>query len=218
MAVKSSFKNMTLCLFAVCLVSSALLAAVYAVTKEPIEIAEQAKTNNAIAQVVPEFDGEPVADTVEVAGKKYPFYAVSKEGKPVGYAITSSSVGYGGPITLMVGITADRIIYNTTVLSQAETPGLGAKCVEPEFADQFKSFDPMQKKLSVKKDGGDIDAITASTITSRAYAKAVETAIAVYDAISQAASQEVPADASTGATTVTVDDCGADQSDNQDNE
>ena len=197
MAVKSSFKNMTLCLFAVCLVSSALLAAVYAVTKEPIEIAEQAKTNNAIAQVVPEFDGEPVADTVEVAGKKYPFYAVSKEGKPVGYAITSSSVGYGGPITLMVGITSDRIIYNTTVLSQAETPGLGAKCVEPEFRDQFKDFDPAVKKLSVTKDGGDVNAITASTITSRAFCNALDSAVKAFNAITGAS---VPVDSASGAT------------------
>ena len=81
------------------------------------------------------------------------------------------------------GITADRIIYNTTVISQAETPGLGAKCVEPAFADQFRDFNPAEKSLTVKKDGGDIDAITASTITSRAYSKAVETAVTVYDAI-----------------------------------
>lgn len=191
MAVKSSFKNMTLCLFSVCLVSSALLAAVYAVTKEPIEVANQAKTNNAIAQVVPEFEGDPVQGTIEVGGKEYSYYAVSKAGQPVGYAITSSSTGYGGALVLMVGMTADRVVYNTTVLSQSETPGLGAKCVEPDFADQFKSFNPAEKKLSVKKDGGDIDAITASTITSRAYAKAVETAIAVYDAITAAGTADV---------------------------
>lgn len=191
MAVKSSFKNMTLCLFSVCLVSSALLAAVYAVTKEPIEVANQAKTNNAIAQVVPEFEGDPVPGTIEVGGKEYSYYAVSKAGQPVGYAITSSSTGYGGALVLMVGMTADRVVYNTTVLSQSETPGLGAKCIEPDFADQFKSFNPAEKKLSVKKDGGDIDAITASTITSRAYAKAVETAIAVYDAITAAGTADV---------------------------
>ena len=191
MAVKSSFKNMTLCLFSVCLVSSALLAAVYAVTKEPIEVANQAKTNNAIAQVVPEFEGDPVPGTIEVGGKEYSYYAASKAGQPVGYAITSSSTGYGGALVLMVGMTADRVVYNTTVLSQSETPGLGAKCVEPDFADQFKSFNPAEKKLSVKKDGGDIDAITASTITSRAYAKAVETAIAVYDAITAAGTADV---------------------------
>ena len=191
MAVQSSFKNMTLCLFSVCLVSSALLAAVYAVTKEPIEVANQAKTNNAIAQVVPEFEGDPVPGTIEEGGKEYSYYAVSKAGQPVGYAITSSSTGYGGALVLMVGMTADRVVYNTTVLSQSETPGLGAKCVEPDFADQFKSFNPAEKKLSVKKDGGDIDAITASTITSRAYAKAVETAIAVYDAITAAGTADV---------------------------
>ena len=183
MAVQSSFKNMTLCLFAVCIVSSALLAAVYAVTKEPIEVAEHAKTINAIAQVVPEFDGEPVSDTIEVAGKKYPYYAVSKAGQPAGYAVTVSASGYGGALTLMVGVTADRVIYNTTVLSQSETPGLGAKCTEPEFADQFRNWNPAEKVLKVRKDGGDVDAITASTITSRAYSLAIETAVTVYDAI-----------------------------------
>ena len=183
MAVQSSFKNMTLCLFAVCIVSSALLAAVYAVTKEPIEVAEHAKTINAIAQVVPEFDGEPVSDTIEVAGKKYPYYAVNKAGQPAGYAVTVSASGYGGALTLMVGVTADRVIYNTTVLSQSETPGLGAKCTEPEFADQFRNWNPAEKVLKVRKDGGDVDAITASTITSRAYSLAVETAVTVYDAI-----------------------------------
>ena len=183
MAVQSSFKNMTLCLFAVCIVSSALLAAVYAVTKEPIDAAARAKTTNAIAQVVPEFEGEPVSCTIEVGGKEYSYYVVSKDGVPVGYAINTSSVGYGGPVALMVGMTADRVVYNTTVLSQSETPGLGAKCTEPEFADQFRNFNPSEKKLSVKKDGGDIDAITASTITSRAYVSAVEAAVTVYDAI-----------------------------------
>ena len=183
MAVQSSFKNMTLCLFAVCIVSSALLAAVYAVTKEPIDAAARAKTTNAIAQVVPEFEGEPVSCTIEVGGKEYSYYVVSKDGVPVGYAINTSSVGYGGPVALMVGMTADRVVYNTTVLSQSETPGLGAKCTEPEFADQFRNFNPSEKKLSVKKDGGDIDAITATTIPSRAYVMALEAAVTVYDAI-----------------------------------
>ena len=71
------------------------------------------------------------------------------------------------------------------MLSQAETPGLGAKCVEPAFSDQFKGFDPAQKKLAVKKDGGDVDAITASTITSRAYADGIALAVKVFQAIGQ---------------------------------
>ena len=209
MAVQSSFKNMTLCLFAVCIVSSALLAAVYAVTKEPIEAANHAKTINAIAQVVPEFEGDPALSTIEVGGKEYSYYTVSKAGEPVGYAITSSATGYGGAVTLMVGITSDRVIYNTTVLSQAETPGLGAKCTEPEFADQFKKWNPAEKVLKVKKDGGDVDAITASTITSRAYSLAVETAVAVFDSIMSGNAPDI--EAASGATP----ECSGEEAENQ---
>ena len=158
---------------------------------------------------MPEFEGDPALSTIEVGGKEYSYYTVSKAGEPVGYAITSSATGYGGAVTLMVGITSDRVIYNTTVLSQAETPGLGAKCTEPEFADQFKGFNPARKKLSVKKDGGDIDAITASTITSRAYAKAVETAVTVFDSIT--AANAVDVDAASGATS----ECGGQEAENQ---
>jgi len=183
MAVKSSFKNMVMCLLVICLVCSALLAGVYALTKSPIEAAAQAKTNNAIAQVVPDFDGEPAMATIQVDGKDYVYYTVSKGGNIAGYAIQASSSGFGGALNLMVGMTASGEIYNTSVLSHSETPGLGAKCTEPAFSDQFKGFNPFKKKLAVRKDGGDVDAITASTITSRAYCAALENAVAAYSAI-----------------------------------
>ena len=96
------------------------------------------------------------------------YYVSSSAGTPAAYAIKSSTVGFSGPLTLMVGITADGKIYNTSVLSHSETPGLGAKCATDEpFMMQFEGFDPAEKILAVKKDGGDLDAITASTITSR---------------------------------------------------
>ena len=154
MAVKSSFRNMVLCLLVICLVSSALLAVVYAVTKAPIDAAAAAKTNNAIAQVVPEFDGTPELAQINVGGTDYTYYKVSKDGSVAGYAIIASGSGFSGPVTLMVGVTADGIVYNTTVLSQAETPGLGAKCTDPAFAGQFRNFNPAEKVLKVKKDGG----------------------------------------------------------------
>lgn len=185
MAVQSSFKNMVLCLMVICLVSSALLAGVYALTKAPIEAAAAAKTNNAIAQVVPEFDGTPVEGTISVAGKDYTYYTVSKSGKTAGYAIIAAASGFGGPVSLMVGVTSEGTIYNTSVLSQSETPGLGAKCTEPAFADQFRNFNPSEKVLKVKKDGGDVDAITASTITSRAYVAAIQAALDIYGAIAK---------------------------------
>ena len=82
----------------------------------------------------------------------------------------------------MVGIAGDGTVHNTTVLAHSETPGLGAKCTTDEhFMEQFRRFNPVAKTLSVKKDGGDLDAITASTITSRAYALAVANAVKVYN-------------------------------------
>ena len=201
MAIQSSFKNMVLCLSVICIVCSTLLAVVYAVTAAPIQAAAEAKTNAAIAQVVPPFEGSPEEGAVSVDGTEYPYYTVSGASGVAGYAITASATGFGGPVTVMVGVTADGTVYNTSVLSQSETPGLGAKCTEPEFADQFKNLDPASVKLAVTKDGGDIDAITASTITSRAYVGAVNNALAVYRAIVEGGTPDV----STGASVPAAD-------------
>ena len=185
MAVKSSFRNMTLCLLVICLVCSALLAGVYALTKAPIDAAQSAKNEAAIKEVLP-----PTAvaveeeRTVDVEGQSYSYnLAYDELGNTVGCAINVAPVGFGGPVSIKVGFDVNGVIWNTKVLSQAETPGLGAKCVEPAFADQFKGFDPAAKKLAVKKDGGDVDAITASTITSRAYSDGLALAVKVFNAI-----------------------------------
>ena len=187
MAVKSSFKNMALCLFSICLVCSALLAAVYALTAEPIAAAAAAKNEAAIKEVLPDSAVQiEEVRTVDMDGQKYEYnLAYDEQGNTVGCAINVAPVGFGGPITIKVGFDVNGVIWNTKVLSQAETPGLGAKCTESAFAEQFKGFDPAQKKLSVKKDGGDVDAITASTITSRAYADGLATASKVFQTIAQ---------------------------------
>ena len=187
MAVQSSFKNMTVCLFAICLVCSALLAGVYALTKEPIDAAAKAKNEAAIKEVLPDTASAIEEErTVEMDGVTYTYnLAYDASGNTVGCAINVSTLGFGGPIVIKVGFDMNGVICNTKVLSQAETPGLGAKCVEPSFSGQFKGFDPAEKKLSVKKDGGDVDAITASTITSRAYADGLATAVKVFQTIGQ---------------------------------
>ena len=187
MAVKSSFKNMTLCLFAICLVCSALLAGVYALTAEPIAAAAAAKNEAAIKEVLPDtaVTIEEVR-TVEMDGQTYEYnLAYDEKGNTVGCAINVAPVGFGGPIAIKVGFDINGNIWNTKVLSQAETPGLGAKCTEPSFSEQFKGFNPAMKKLAVKKDGGDVDAITASTITSRAYADGLAEAVKVFHTIGQ---------------------------------
>lgn len=174
---------MVLCLCGICLVCSSLLALVYAVTKKPIEDAAKVKLESAISEVVPAFERLSQKQSLELDGKTYEYYSVSDSTGVLAYAINSSAIGFGGPIKVMVGVQPDGVVYNTAVLSHAETPGLGAKCEDAKFADQFKMFNPLERKLSVKNDGGDIDAITASTITSRAYVVAIETALKVYEAI-----------------------------------
>ena len=197
MAVKSSFKNMTLCLLAICLVCSALLAGVYALTKAPIDAAQAAKNEAAIKEVLPAAAVAVEEErTVDFEGQSYTYnLAYDEAGNTVGCAVNVAPVGFGGPIAIKVGFDANGVIWNTKVLSQAETPGLGAKCVEPSFADQFRNFDPAAKRLAVKKDGGDVDAITASTITSRAYADGLALAVKVFNAI---ASTPMPLDEAAG--------------------
>ena len=185
MAVKSSFKNMVICLFAICVVCSSLLAGVYALTKAPIDAAAKAKNEAAIMEVLPTSAVTIEEErTVDFEGASYAYnLAYDEQGNTVGCAINVAPVGFGGPISIKVGFDANGVIWNTKVLSQAETPGLGAKCVEPSFSEQFKGFDPAAKKLAVKKDGGDVDAITASTITSRAYADGLALAVKVFQVI-----------------------------------
>ncbi|MBR4734543.1 MAG: RnfABCDGE type electron transport complex subunit G [Bacteroidales bacterium] len=190
MAAKSNLTNMVLVLGLVCLLCSAVLGGAYVITKAPIEAAAAAKTQQAVAQVLPHFETLEYNDDAN--------YYTAKDGEAVvGYAIESSVVGFGGPLSLMVGVTADGVVYNTSVLSHSETPGLGAKCsTDAKFIDQWRGFDPSVKKISVKKDGGDVDAITASTITSRAYTLAVENALNVFSTLDPS-SPAAPQDDST---------------------
>lgn len=181
MAAKSNLLNMAVCLTCVCLVCSALLAGSYSVTKEPIDTAQVAKTNKTIAMVLPSFSGDAVPSSVQFGGVVYKCY----EAPGAGYAIVSSTTGFGGQLSVMVGITSDGHVHNTKVLSHSETPGLGAKCQsDGKFLGQFENLDPAVKRLAVTKDGGNINAITASTITSRAYTLAVANAVEVFKSIS----------------------------------
>ena len=171
MAAKSTLKNMVLCLFGVCLVCAAILGVVYSVTEEPIKEASRKALELSIGQVLPEggqISGAQAADGFE-------YYESLVDGSVAAYAVKSTSIGFGGPLTIMVGILPDGTVYNTSVLSHSETPGLGAKCATDEkFISQWKGFNG---NLAVRKDGGDVDAITASTITSRAYTVAVAQAV-----------------------------------------
>ncbi len=176
---------MTLTLFLVTFLASLALGVVYELTKGPKALAENTKKNFAIKKVVPAFDNEPNSEAYRIAtvdgADSLTCYPARKEGKLVGTAIESFTMkGFSGLIRVMVGITPEGVIFNTSVLEQKETPGLGTKMTEPFFRDQFNGKNPVDKKLLVKKDGGEVDAITASTITSRAYCDALQRAAEAY--------------------------------------
>lgn len=174
MAATSSLKNMALCLTGVCLFCSAILAGVYALTYDPIAEASKKALVESIGRVLPE--GLEISDAMTEGDIEY-YCGKDADGNVAGYAVKSSTIGFGGPLVLMVGVLPDGTVYNTAVLSHSETPGLGAKCQTDEnFMAQWRGFSP-DKVLKVKKDGGDVDAITASTITSRAYTAAVAKAV-----------------------------------------
>lgn len=188
--MQSNLKNMVVVLLIITLVAAAAVGGVYILTKEPIATAKVAKTNAAIAAVIPAFDNDPAAEATEVTsdGEKLKIYPAVKDGEPVGYAVeTFSNNGFGGKISLLVGFSVDGKIVKIAVLEQKETPGLGDK-IDPaksDFSVQFQGMDPATAKLEVRKDGGDVDAITASTISSRAYIDAVERAYNLFKEIQQ---------------------------------
>lgn len=177
MAAKSSLKNMALCLTGVCLVCSAILALVYDGTYAKISETAQKAQAEAIGKVMPEGCTVGSKMQTDFKGAKMTFFPAIVNGKIIGYAVESSANGFGGRIVLMVGVLNDGTIFNTSVLEAGgETPGLGAKCTtDSKFIEQWRGFGA-DKKLAVKKDGGDVDAITAATITSRAYTRAVAAA------------------------------------------
>ena len=194
MAAKSTLTNMVLCLTGVCLVCAAILGGIYALTYEPIRVANENILKASLAEVLPEGVEIGGLETFESEGQSFEYYPAVQDGENVAYAVKSSTIGFGGPLSLMVGVLKDGTVFNTSVLTCNETPGLGAKCKEPAFRTQFQGFGP-EKSLKVSKDGGDVDAITASTITSRAYALAVSNAVAV---VKNLAGETV--DTATGAT------------------
>ena len=183
-AKKDTLINMFVALFVICIVSGGVLGVVYNATKEPIAAAETAKKTEAIKNVLPEFN--ELKETMVMSALEdveIPFYlAYDADNNFIGAAVeTFTNKGFSGNISLMVGILADGTLKNISVLQHAETPGLGSKMTEPTFKDQFNGKKADSFNIKVKKDGGDVDAITAATISSRAFCDAVNRALLTFE-------------------------------------
>lgn len=181
---ESSFLGMLMSLLIITLVSGLSLGYVNDLTVGPKAKAKLEKKVNALKLVLPAFDNNPVEDVILVKSEKvadsveiYPAYLNNQF---VGAAIIGSTdKGFSGLIKIMIGFKPSGEIENVVVLEQKETPGLGTKIKDDSFLKQFKNINMSTFNLKVKKDGGEVDALTGATITTRAFCDAAKMA---YDA------------------------------------
>lgn len=178
--MKSSLVNMVLSLGIITVVAAAALAGVYTATKEPIAQAKAEKQKSAIGQVLPEihFNNNPADEAAEVTvdGETVTVFPARQDGELVGMAVQSHDAnGFSGLITVMYGFDPSGNIRGFAVMQHAETPGLGSKMDEwfSNPAHTVIGLNANSANLTVSKDGGDVDAITAATISSRAFLRAL---------------------------------------------
>ncbi len=133
--LESSLKNMVIVLTAITVIATGLLAYVNQLTAGPIAEANAKALSDAIAVVVPGFDNNPAEapETIELDGATYKIYKATKGGEFIGAAVESSANGFGGALSVLVGFDKEGNIIDYSLLSHAETPGLGSKA-----ADWFK--------------------------------------------------------------------------------
>lgn len=172
----------TISLFIICVIITAALAFTNALTKDTIAQNELNAQNESMKIVCPD------ADTFQLVSENYDgdiYAGLDKNGNVVGYAVSTQASGYGGAIKVMTGISTDASIIGIDVFyNDDETPGLGKNTSNESFTSQFKDL-LAKDKIVVSKDyageGQQVDAVTSSTISSRAVTDAVNKACELYN-------------------------------------
>jgi len=182
---ESTFLNMTITLFAITIIAGVSLGFINDITEQPIKDAKIAKKTNALKLVLPDFNNKIVESVKlvnhELAKDSIEIYPGFQDEKHVGTAIIGSSEkGYSGLVKIMVGFEPNGTIKNIVVLEQKETPGLGTKMKDDKFLRQFRGKNLAEYDVKPTKDGGDVDALTGATITTRAFGEATQMAYDVY--------------------------------------
>lgn len=199
--LESSLLNMVLVLTGVAVIMGGILAYVNYLTEGPINEQKEKALADGIKKVLVCDDLVVTkTDTVKQNDEKgkeltYVIYQTADaKGNELGVAVESTTGGFGGDLKVLVGFNPEGIILGYTLLEHAETPGLGSKA--DKWFQKGEKGDIIGKNpkepLTVSKDGGEVDAITASTITSRAFLLAINNAYKAY--------KITPADAETDAT------------------
>jgi len=177
---------------AFCLGFGVLLAATDLVTHDEIDLRKVEDLQNSLVQVIPQsiHDNNPVKDAVQVKndeGKEVTVYRAIKDGKVTGVAYAIEGSGYGGPISLLLGVDAEGKILGVRATAFKETPGLGDK-IDPAKSDWITRFtglslgNPVADKWKVKKDGGQFDQFSGATITPRGVVAAIKGGLEFYTA------------------------------------
>ena len=181
---KEPYAAMIIVLALICLVVAAILGVVNNVTKPAIEANTQETVQNALTEVLPADSYDkvefPDGSVTLSSGTAVTVVAVYQAGEE-GYVVeVLAPGGYGGDIDMMTGINTAGEVTGMSIISHSETSGLGSKSTDPNWQAQFKGT---TEDVSVTKDGGTINAITGSTITSRCVCNGVNAARAVVEAL-----------------------------------
>lgn len=180
--------KMTGTLALISVLAGGLLAVTNSITRAPIAASKRAEKLDAMRKVLPEYDNNPDTDVrvINDGSREWIFYLARRAEQIVGVAFEASSdQGYSGTIKILAGVGMDGKVIGLEIIDQCETPGLGARIVEPEFTDQFKNSKIASTKWAVTKDGGDIHAITGATISPRAVVEALKKGLDVYESRKQ---------------------------------
>ncbi len=185
--IDSTLPNMLISLIGICLFAAIVLSFVNSQTQDVIALSKVKALEAAIGMVIPEFDNEPLSESISIniQGDDLTVYPTKKGDALVGFAIESiSHNGFSGDVRILVGIDIEGKILDYSVLEMAETPGLGDKMYTWFKTDKGQQsilgYSTENGELKVSKDGGTVDAITAATISSRAFLDAVNKAQQAY--------------------------------------
>ncbi len=171
----------TVALLVICLVATTLLAFTNSITAEKIALNAVETENASRSLVLP--DGASYSEVTTAENGVTYCIGYDKIGNEIGYIFTAGAKGYGGTVSVMVGMDKEGTISGIEILSHSETPGLGANAVKDDFKGRFEGKSGILTVDKVSNDGQNIQAITAATITSKAVVSAVNTISETYTQI-----------------------------------
>ena len=169
----------------ICIVVTAALAVTNHFTVDAIAAVNERLLNESLTEIVPSaasFDELTETDLPESPDNYESAYlAVDSSSQSIGLVVITKIAGYGGDIRVMTGIADGQITGVKILAADNETPGLGARISESDYLAQYK--DKPAGRLSLSRDGGDVDAVTGATISSRALLNAVNSAVETYEVV-----------------------------------